>query len=91
MNLGLSTLAANLGVSFESIILIIFLAGSLIFFAKDVRLGLVLLFFGSAGIFAWFYVAGYNYVPILVIMFMSLILLAFTLYSKSTNPYGGVT
>lgn len=72
--------AANVGVSFEYIVLIIAIIGLLTFFAVDFRLGVVMGFVLTAGIFMWFYAAKLNWVPAVVCMFIFLVVLALTLY-----------
>lgn len=91
MNIGFTTIATNVGVSFEWIVMIIFLCGGIIFAARDFKLALVMYFVGSAAIFMWFYIAGLNYLVPLVVMFMSLVLMSFSLYAvmKTQQLPGG--
>ena len=93
MNIGFINWAAGLGVSFESVVLLIAVTGSIIFFAKDFKLGITIMFITMGGLFMWFYSAGLNYVPALMVMFMALIIMAFTFYAVSKTagaPGGGV-
>ena len=91
MNIGFYTWASNLGVSFETTVLLIAVIGSLIFFAKDFKLGITIMFVTMGALFMWFYAAGLNYVPPFMIMFMALIIMAFTFYavSKTSSSAGG--
>ncbi len=89
MNLGLETMFTNIGVGFETVILIVFLFGSLIFFARSFLIGIMLLFFGSAAIFMWFFTQGFNFVPILIIFFISLVMLTLSLYGMSRQSLEG--
>lgn len=81
MNLGIQTLVNNLAVPFEVTIMFIIVTGSIIFFAKDFKLGTVMLMVISGLVFLWFYNMGYNYALPLVLFFISLVMLALTLYA----------
>lgn len=87
MNIGIIRAVNNLGMSFESVILIIVVLGSIIFFAKDFRIGAIILFIMSGGVWAWFYEAGMNYAPMMVVFFISLILMSLTIYGASKLQY----
>jgi len=90
MNIGIELIASNLYTSFENIVLIIVLLGTLPFYARDFKVGLIITFVASGGLFMWFYEAGYTYVFAITIFFISLILMAFTLYAaKDTQVQGG--
>lgn len=90
MWLGLENLFSNIGVSFESTLLFIAVVGNLIIMAKDFKIGFIFLFVISGGLFMWFYNIGFNYVPSLVVMLMSLVILSFTLYPVTkTGEAGG--
>lgn len=90
MNIGLTDIASNVGVSFENIILLIFIFGGCIFYAKDFKLGLVIQFLGSGLLFMWFKQAGYNYAPALVVFFITLVLLALSIiFVAKTGEAGG--
>lgn len=73
--------ANNIGMSFENVITLITCLGCLVFFAKDFKLGIMLLFIMNGGLFIWFYEAGYNFVPPLVIFFLALVIMALSLYA----------
>lgn len=90
MNIAFSNIAANIGVSFENTVLLIVLFGGLVFYAKDFKLGLVIQFLGAGLLFIWFKQAGLNYVPSLVIFFITLVLLAFSIiFVAKTGEAGG--
>ena len=77
--------AGNLGVSFETVVVVVLLIGNLIFFAKNFLIGLIMMFVINAGVFAWFYSAGLNYSYPLIIFFLSLVLLSLSLYLTSKS------
>lgn len=85
------TLETNLGMSVEHTVLIFVLLAGLVFYAKDVRLGLIMHFFMFGGLVAWFYNAGLNFAPALILFFMALILMSFSLYATKTGPPAGIT
>lgn len=89
---GISTIVANIGVSYETLILILVLLGGLILYAKDFKLGLIIQFMTTGCLFMWFYTAGYNYIPALVVCFLTFITMALSLYmvSKTTKVVGFV-
>jgi hypothetical protein len=80
MMLGIDNVILNLGVSFEMVIFIIFILGNLIFFAKSFQIGIIMLLVFSTAGFAWFYYKNYYFVPFLAMMFISFVMLTFTLY-----------
>lgn len=98
LNIGLLNWASNLGVNIETALLILILLGCLIFFAKGFTFGIVMSFLGAALGFMLIYGlhitydTTINYAPSLVVMFMCLIVMAFTLYSatQSTAIDGGL-
>lgn len=88
---GVATVVANLGVSFETMILLVVGVGGLLFYAKDVKLGLVMHVLIFASIFIWFYQAGHDWHSALILFFMALVLMSLTLYAlhkSKENPYG---
>ena len=85
-------LIGNIGVSFEWTVFLIFLIGSLIFFAKDFKLGLMLLMVTMGAIFVWFYETGNNYTIPLAVFFMCIVILALSLYAvQKSSTTGGFT
>lgn len=87
--LGIDLISKNL-MSIENIILLVVLLGSIIFYAKDFKLGLLLDFVFSALCFVWFYIAGLNYVYALVCTCIFLVLLSFSLYFVRQTANRGV-
>lgn len=77
------TVADNLGMSFEYIIIVVALIGGGVFYAKDFKLGVTLNFFIFGLIFMWFYADSLNYVPALILFFIHLIVMSLTLYFVS--------
>lgn len=80
MNLGVENLFHNIGFSFETVFLICFLLTSIVFFARDFKIGLVFILLGSGATFLWFYSWGLNWAPILIVFLMDLVVMSFTLY-----------
>jgi len=89
LNIGFLRIAENVGMPFEHIVLLLVVAGSLIFFAKDFKIGMVMLFISSGLCFMWFYAAGLNYVFALVTFLMSLIILSLSLYAVAKSHKAG--
>lgn len=79
MNVGLESLASNLGMSFVNIITIVIVFGNLIFWAMKFELGNLMLMVVSGGVFAITYINGGNYTNFLVLTFISLVFMAFSL------------
>jgi hypothetical protein len=78
----ITSLISNLGVSFEVAITLILTLGCMIFFAKDFKLGILMMLFTNAGLFMWFYAASMdNWGLPLGLVFMFIIILSFTLYA----------
>ena len=86
---GINLIAENLGVAFELIITLITNLGLLVFFTRDFKIGMVLMFILNGGLFMWFYAAGYNYLAPVVLFFMALIIMALTLYPVSKKVGSG--
>lgn len=81
MWLPLELTTANIGMSLEYLIpLLAFICG-LTFFAVNFKLGTVLMFLINGAIFMWFYQQELNYVPALVLMFIMLVMMAFSLFA----------
>lgn len=78
--LGTGLIGSNLGMSPEMIILTVTCLGTLIFFAKDFTLGLILFFLNAVLNFMLGYYMEVNWAPALTLAFMAFIVLAFSLY-----------
>lgn len=89
LNPGISLIETNTGLMFEHWLLLIVIVGSAIFAAKDFKLSLVVGMFLTGGLFIFFYENGYFWAPTLVVFFMQLILLSFTLYAVSKQQEAG--
>ena len=76
-------ISSNVGMTFVNLVLMIVVLGCGTFFAKDFKIGVIAVMVCSGGLFAWFYEAGLNYVPSMVVFFMSLVVLTFTLLTVS--------
>lgn len=88
----LQSLAANIGISLEAALLLIIVLGSLIFMAKDFKLGMLMLFIMSGLLTMLFYNYQVNFYPSLIVFFMSLVILAFSFYAvaKSSKTGSGI-
>ena len=83
------TITTNLGVGIENIVLIIGTFGSVVFFAKDAKLGILMLMFISGGCFMFAYGLGLNYTYSMIVFLCSVVLLTFTLFAVQKNISGG--
>ena len=85
------TMVHNLGLQgLDQLVIIITVLSMLIFFAKDVRLGIVMLFFFSIIEFVLFYGAGYNTSYFLIMVFASVVLMAISLLISYSKETGGI-
>jgi hypothetical protein len=82
--------ASNLGMSIESIILLLVLLTGLIAYARGFQVGIITHFVMLAATFIWFYSAGLQYGIVLICMLMTLVILCLSIYSMAkTAPSGG--
>jgi len=94
LGLGFVNLAANLSIDIETIILLLVMAGCLVFYAKGFTFGIVMSFLGSGLSFMLIYGlhttfdTNINYAPSLVVFFMCLVVMAITLYSAKQSQTG---
>jgi len=86
MNIGIENLIENIGMPFEWTLLFIVIVAGIVFYANDPRIGIILHMLGTGALSLWFYNAGYDFVPSLVVFFMFIVILAFTLYSVARSP-----
>jgi hypothetical protein len=86
----LNIIKVNLGFGIENIILLVVLIGSIIFFAKDFRLGVVITFISMALLTMLNLVNGWDYVKPMVIMFIMVIILSFTLLWSMQQDVSGL-
>lgn len=88
LNIAFTEIANNVGMRFENIILLLVIAGGLIFYAGDVKLGLLMQFLGTGLLFIWFYSAGLYYVPSLVVFLITVVILSLSLYASAKSSQG---
>lgn len=86
----LNDLANNIGISLESALLILISVGSLIFMAKDFKLGMVMLFIMSGLLTMLFHYYDVYFYHSLIVFFISLVILALSFYAtaKSNKTIG---
>lgn len=78
----ITMVCANLSISCENLILIVFTVGGLPFFAVDWKLGLMIEFIGSGLLFMWFFAdSSMDWSFALTAMFIWLVVLSLTLYT----------
>lgn len=88
-NIILGLFSENLGMTFETILFIIYLIMGIIWFAVDYKIGVVMLLLVALGFFTWLYVVDMFYGRFLTMVIISIILLALNLYSLAQVKYGG--
>ncbi len=84
----LTELTSNLGVTNEVFILIVTVLSSIIFMAKEFRLGLLLLFFMTSIEFMIFYALGFNTMYHIIMILASFVILTISLlisYKKTQS------
>lgn len=84
----INLLAGNLGIGFENLILVLTILGSLIFFAKDMRIGAIILLMLLSAEFIVFVQLGMETFAALMGVLTSIVILTLSLYithSKSTT------
>ena len=87
--LPLQMVTDNIGMSLSYLMPLLLFICSLTFFAVNFKLGLVLSFLTNFLLFIWFYEMGINYVPPLVLGFVMLVMMAFSLYMVHDRDAGG--
>ena len=73
-------LVGNLGITFENLVLVITILGSLLFFAKDFRIGIIILFLFFAGEFMIFSLLEMETFAALMGVLVSLVVLTLSLW-----------
>jgi hypothetical protein len=86
---GIEIIESNLGIALENIILMVVVLGSTIFAAKDFKIGLIMLMVMSGGLFVWFYESGLVWVNSLIVMLLSFIVMALSLYAAQKSSVSG--
>lgn len=89
MNAGLSLLVGNLGFDIGTLILFVLMLGSLVFYAVDFKVGLIIDFLITGCCFMWFYTNGWVWWLPLVLMIIDFIVLAFSLYFTQLSTSRG--
>lgn len=90
LNIGITNIVTNLGIPFEYIMLILVLAGGIIFFAKGFQFGAVYLFIATGLLFMLCFHWSLNYTLSLVVFFMSLVVMALSFFGNFTDRTGGL-
>ncbi len=83
------TIPSSLGMTIENIIVFGVFLGSLIFFAKDFRLGLIYLILSNTGLFIAYFSAGWIWVSPVILLFMALVGFALSLYAVRRSAQQG--
>lgn len=76
----LNLMAGNLGVSLEAAVLLVTFLGSLLFMARDLRIGLVILLVLFSSEFIVFYITGLSTLMALTATLVTLVCLALAIY-----------
>lgn len=88
----INTAVSNVGVSGEWIALLICVVGAMIFFAKDFKIGMLVLMATTGGLFVWFYERSLNWTLPLAVFLASVVILALSLYAvNKSSTTGGFT
>jgi hypothetical protein len=80
----------NLGIGFENLVLVLTILGSLILFAKDLRLGATVMFMFFAIEFIIFYNTGLETLGVLIALLVSLVVLTLSLYLTHSKASVGI-
>lgn len=88
---GLTLIDQNVGFPLETVIVLVGFLGSLVFFAQDFKLGVLINFVSNGLFFLLFYYLGWSYGIAAVSMFLSLVVLSLTLFfvQKQASQPGG--
>jgi len=78
-------LVAGLGFTFPDLILLMTFLASLILFTRDLKTGLLMLFMFFAIEFIAFTMLGFDTTKVIIALFITLLVLALSLYSNSTQ------
>jgi hypothetical protein len=73
-------LLSNLGVSFETMVMIVFLIPCLLFFASDFKVGILSSILIASGLFIWAYVFEFEYDRIILLILALLVVLSLTIF-----------
>jgi hypothetical protein len=78
-------LAGNLGFTFPDVMLLIITISTLIFFARDLNTGFIMLFILTAIEYIIAYTLGFPTLKFIVVLFLTLIAMAFSIYLSSSK------
>lgn len=88
---GITTIFSNIGLGFESTVLLVTFLAGLLFYVKDFKIGVVGHFLTFGVVFLWFLTSGYNYTIAFVMFMIFLIIMSLTLYTaRKTAVQGGL-
>ena len=82
-------IATNLGVNFETAVYLIVMLGSLVFLARGFTTFIIISFVVYGGLFMWFYNSGLNYTLPVASFFISLVMMALSLYFMNKTQTTG--
>jgi|TARA_Y100000310_G_scaffold345632_1_gene467500 hypothetical protein len=86
----LDLMVGNLGISFPDLILLMVILSSIVFFAMDLRIGLIVLFMLSGGFFVVFTLLTLEAFKFLVITLMAFVFMMLSLLISHRRGTGGV-
>lgn len=89
LNIGILNICTNLGVSCPNLFLVIVVLASLIFYARDFRVGVLMTFFTTTLLFMFLYALNLNYTPTLIVVFISLIMMSLSFYGVGRDNVAG--
>jgi hypothetical protein len=78
-------LANAVGVSVEMVFIIALFVPCLLFYAADFKVGIISTFIILGGLFMYFYQFGFQTDRVIILMLMTVVILAFTLYFVSAK------
>jgi nicotinamide riboside transporter PnuC len=79
-----------LGMTFADGILFVVILMSIIFAIQDYRIGLITMFLLSITAYIFFVLNNFSLLHVTLLIFTSLLLLAFSIYASKSNSTGGV-
>lgn len=86
----INLITGNLGIAFTDLVLLLTVLGSLIFFAKDLRIGAVILFILFVSEYILFVEMGLESFKVLMALFCSLVVLTLSIYITHSKTTTGV-
>jgi len=86
----IATLTGNLGIGFEELVLLITFLGSLLFLARDMRIGLIVMLILFASEYIVFSLTGWQTFTALMATVLTLVAITLTIYISHTKQGTGV-